>query len=231
MTLDISADGDVVLLTLKRPPVNALDRPTVQALDQAFRKLADKPPAAVVLTGAGSTFCAGVDTKVIQKYPPAERRAMVLEISRMVASFWSVPCPVVAAVNGHALGGGFVLMLCADWRLAADSDTIKLGMTEAQAGVPFPAGPAAIIAHEMPPPLLRQMTLASQVLLPWDLLEARVVDGLCAPNELMAKAKAAARQLAAQPAFRTVKKQMRGTLAAYLAAIAKSGQDDYLDSF
>ena len=231
MTLDISTDNGLALLSLKRPPVNALDLPEIAALDQAFRAIVKAPPAALVLTGAGSAFCAGVDTKAFLGYPKPKRQEMVLAISRMVAALWAIPCPVVAAINGHALGGGFVLMLGADWRLAADSDDIKLGMTEAQAGVPFPAGPAAIIAREMPPTLLRQMTLAGLVLGPWDLMEARVLDGLCTPGELLAKSKAVARQLAGQRAFPTVKRQMRGPLAAQLDAIAKSGKDEFLESF
>ena len=231
MTLNIAADCDLVVLTLNRPPVNALDLATILELEQAFSNLAAIPPKAVILTGAGQNFCAGVDTKAFLGAPPAKRRETVLAISRMVAAYWAVPCPVVAAINGHALGGGFVLMLSADWRLAADSDAIKLGMTEAQAGVPFPAGPLAIIAHEVPSPLLRQLTLASQVFSPWSLTEARILDGLCVPGELLAKAKQAGRTMAAQPAFATVKRQLRGDLAARLGEIADSGEEPYLKGF
>jgi len=73
---------------------------------------------------------------------------MVLAITRMTAAVLSLSCPLVAAVNGHALGGGFVLMLCCDYRLAADDSTLRLGLTEARAGVPFPVGPTAIMKHE-----------------------------------------------------------------------------------
>jgi hypothetical protein len=51
----------------------------------------------------------------------------------------------VAAINGHALGGGFVLALACDYRIAADNEAAKLGMTEAQAGIPFPAGPLEVM--------------------------------------------------------------------------------------
>ncbi|MGG6549668.1 UNVERIFIED_CONTAM: enoyl-CoA hydratase/isomerase family protein, partial [Prevotella sp. 15_C9] len=77
----------------------------------------------------------------------------------MVARLLAIETPVVAAINGHALGGGFVLMLACDYRLGADTAAAKLGMTEAQAGIPFPAGPLEVMRHELAPTLLRRLTL------------------------------------------------------------------------
>jgi peptidoglycan/LPS O-acetylase OafA/YrhL len=99
----------------------------------------------VVLTGGGQVFSAGVDTRAFARYSRDQRQAMVRAITRMVAQLLAIPVPVVAAVNGHALGGGFVLMLACDYRIAVDVEAAKFGMTEAQAGIPFPAGPLEII--------------------------------------------------------------------------------------
>ena len=163
--IEVTDHDGVAVVSLERPPVNALDLPMIEELGSAFARLADAPPRiGAVLTGGGKTFCAGVDTRAFVSYSNEVRRRMVIAITRMTSAVLSLSCPLVAAVNGHALGGGFVLMLCCDYRLAVDDSELRLGLTEARAGVPFPAGPVAIMRYEMPAALLRQMTLSSRVL-------------------------------------------------------------------
>src|SRR5437868_6316389 len=161
MPISATSRGSGLLITIDRPPVNALDLETIEALRAAFATVVANPPAGgVVLTGAGErAFSAGVDTRTFAGYDADRRRAMVLEITSMTAALLAIACPVVAALNGHALGGGFVLMLACDLRLAVHSEAARFGLTEAQAGVPFPAGPAEIIRSELPPALLRRWTL------------------------------------------------------------------------
>ena len=149
----------------------------------------------------------------------------------MVAQLLAIPGPVVAAVNGHALGGGFVLMLGCDYRIATDSELAKLGMTEAQAGIPFPAGPVEIIRNELAPELLRHLTLSSAVLTPRDFLQSRVLDELCPVQDLRSRALAMATKLAAQPGFQAVKQQVRGDLRERIGRFVASGHDPFLDAF
>ncbi|HTE97587.1 MAG TPA: enoyl-CoA hydratase/isomerase family protein [Bradyrhizobium sp.] len=218
----------VAVVSLARPPVNALDLPMIEELESTFARLASATPRiGVVLTGAGNTFSAGVDTKAFASYGREERHRMVLAITRMTGALLSLPCPLVAAVNGHALGGGFVLMLCCDYRLVADDHALRLGLTEARAGVPFPAGPK----HEMPGGLLRQMTLSSRVVSPQDLVQHGLIDALASKEQILENAIAAVRDLASQPAFEVVKKQVRGGLAADVQGLAVAGADPFLRSF
>jgi enoyl-CoA hydratase len=148
----------------------------------------------------------------------------------MVAHLLAIPVPVVAAVNGHALGGGFVLLLACDYRIAADVAAAKLGMLEAQAGIPFPAGPLEILRHELAPELLRRLALTSAVVGVRDLLNSRTIDDVCAAEQLKTRALTQAKSLAGQPAFHTVKRQIRGGLAQRLAALAAAGQEAFVDS-
>jgi enoyl-CoA hydratase/carnithine racemase len=102
----------VAVVRLARPPVNALDLSMIEELESTFARLANAAPRiGVVLTGAGNTFSAGVDTKAFVSYSREERHRMVLAITCMTAALLALPCPLIAAVNGHAPGGGFVLML------------------------------------------------------------------------------------------------------------------------
>jgi enoyl-CoA hydratase len=232
MPVTTSTIEETLLITIDRPPVNALDLDMITALEQAFAAAArDAPQNGIVLTGGGNVFSAGVDTRAFAGYRREQRHEMVLAITRMVARLLSIPSPVVAGINGHALGGGFVLMLCCDYRIATDAESAKLGMTEAQAGIPFPAGPLEVMRHELSPELLRLMTLTSAVLKPSELLQARVLDALCASDDIKPRSIAAAKTLAAQPGFRAVKRQIRGGLAERLAARAASGHDAFLGEF
>ncbi|HYC64712.1 MAG TPA: enoyl-CoA hydratase/isomerase family protein [Reyranellaceae bacterium] len=226
MTLKSAPAGDTLVLTLDRAPVNALNLPTIEMMASTFDIVARNPPkAGVVLTGAGDkAFSAGVDVNVFfEEYGPELQRAMLLAITRMTAALLAIPCPVVAAVNGHALGGGFVLMLCCDHRIAPESSNARFGLLEAKAGVPFPAGPAEIVRHELPPTLLRRWSLASTIVAPRELLATGVVDALHAPKMVLYEALKVAAELAKQPAFAAVKRQVRGPLADRIAALVASG--------
>jgi enoyl-CoA hydratase len=154
MTIATSTIDETVLVTIDRPPVNALDLDAIAALEQVFAAAAHEVPrGGVVLTGRGQVFSAGVDTRAFAHYSRDQRHAMARAITQMVAQLLAIPVPVVGAINGHALGGGFVLMLACDYRIAADIEAAKLGMTEAQVGIPFPAGPLEIMRHELSPEL------------------------------------------------------------------------------
>jgi len=226
MSFDLVTTDGVATLTLRRPPVNALDLETVERLESVFAELAGNPPAAgLVLSGAGRCFSAGVDTRAFASYDRASRVRMILAISAMVTELYAMPCPVVGAVAGHALGGGFVLMLAADVRLAVDDEDIRLGLTEAQAGIPFPAGPLEIIKAELSPDVLRRLTLTSETLAPRDLHRLGVVDELVGAAEIVTRAEDRVRALAGQPGHKLVKEQVRRATLPRLRAIVASRQD------
>jgi enoyl-CoA hydratase len=223
---------DVTVVRLSRPPVNAFDLPMIEELRLTFEGLEKRPSqVGVVLTGTGQTFSAGVDTKAYAAYEPVQRRALLHAGTTLTAAIFALSCPLVAAVNGHALAGGFMLMLCCDYRLAVDDDTLRLGLTEARAGVPFPLGPLAIIKHEIPSSLLRQLTLSSRVLSPRELVAHAVIDAVTDRDSIVETAVATVRELAAQPGFRVAKRQLRGELAAELVTLAMAKDDPIVDAY
>ncbi len=121
-------DGAVLTLTIHRPErLNALDVPSMLALRQALQEAStDRAVRAVLLTGAGTAFCAGGDVAVMDEYRargelPALFHALTAEMEMGIREILGMPKPVVAALPGVAAGGGLSLALAADWRIASES--------------------------------------------------------------------------------------------------------------
>ena len=228
MAVAIAERAGTLWLTLLRPPVNAIDLEIVRSLAQIAEETNAAHP--IVLTGRGKSCSAGVDTDAFAACSRDERREMVLGITRMIRALVCHPAPVIAAINGHAIGGGLVLALTADYRMAGAPDG-KFGLTEARAGVPFPAGATELIRHELPAHLLRSLALTGKLAGQEALHEAGIFDRICQPDNLAVATAQAVVSLRGQPGFRTVKQQVRGALQARLTALVEAGTDPFLDAF
>jgi len=132
----IADHGAVRTITIHRPDrLNALDSATLDALQAAADAAADDPAVrVVVLTGAGQkAFVAGADISEMSGLTPAQGRDFSLRGQRMMRRFETLPKPVIAMVNGFALGGGLELAMCCHLRIAADS--AKVGQPEVNLGL------------------------------------------------------------------------------------------------
>lgn len=127
-------DGGVTVLTLDRPPVNALSSDLLRALGDTASTLAeDATVKAVVVTGAGKSFAAGANIDEFVIGDPEANRSLIGEFRRALDAIVTIPRPVIAAVNGFALGGGFELALACDLRIAADN--ARVGFPEITLGL------------------------------------------------------------------------------------------------
>jgi methylglutaconyl-CoA hydratase len=141
--------GPVALITLNRPNQrNALSRALVARLRDVLDAVAvDSAIRAVVLTGAGPSFCSGMDLKeatVLENSPEAEREtiATMQEFADLIQTLHTLPKPTVAAVNGDALAGGAGLMCACD--LAIADEKARVGYPEVKRGLV-----AAIVVHDL----------------------------------------------------------------------------------
>jgi enoyl-CoA hydratase/carnithine racemase len=135
----VEIEGQTALLTIDNPPVNAISWPVRQEIRQALEALeANDGVRVVIVTGAGEKiFVAGAD---ISEFPPL-RYQTGRERNQRNRPWWDYvagfPKPVVAAINGHALGGGLELALACDIRIAASN--ARLGLPEVSLGI-MPGG-------------------------------------------------------------------------------------------
>jgi enoyl-CoA hydratase len=203
-------DG-VARLTLRREAKrNALSLELRRELAAALHRAAESRRAGCTLiTGAGSAFCAGMDVTQFGG-DEANRSAIAESTEVFFRGLFDHPLPLVAAVNGPALGGGFVLALLCDIRIAGASATF--GFPEAGRGVP-PSYAAARTA--LPPAVARDLALTGRVIGAEEALWLGVVTHVVADEQLPARAQALAAGIAALPerAPRTVRDWIRSELA------------------
>jgi enoyl-CoA hydratase len=216
------------VLRLCRPPVNALDLELAQAAQRAIAEAgADARCTGVVLTGLPGVFSAGIDTREVPAYDAEKRAVMLRTINRTVLALYGLRKPVVAAISGHALGGAFVLMLACDVRLVARGP-FKLGLTEAEAGIPFPPGPLAVVRAEHAPAQLRALALGSLTAGPESEAFAGIIDRVVEPSALLEAAFGEVRRLSALPAYGRVKQQLRAPTLERLARIVERDEEPLL---
>lgn len=129
-----SREGGVLTLTLNRPAKsNCLHPDLVEQLSAALQSA--EADSVVVITGAGSSFCAGLDLELLVSWGAEEKLAYLESVTTLFRRVWALPQPVIAAVNGPAIAGGFDLAAFCDIRLAANEAIfgqaeINIGLTQ-----------------------------------------------------------------------------------------------------
>ena len=218
--IDVERAGDVAIVRLNRGKVNALDVDMLGALAGTVEGRAEGAKA-IVLTGAGRAFSAGVDLQPVLDGGPEYVHRLVPAIARLATAVFNAPVPMVAAVNGAAIAGGCVLAAACDHRLMAD--TAIIGATEAAVGVPFPLAAIEVVRHACGHHA-EEVVLGASVFNPSEAQAVGLVHGVRSAEDLLAAAVAEAERLAAIPieTFRITRRQLRG---AVLDRIAQHGRE------
>jgi enoyl-CoA hydratase len=229
VALERGADG-VAVVRLDRPPANAIDLGLTEAAEAVFAALAREPPKAVVVTGAGAIFSAGLDLKVVPALDAAGRRALVLAINRMVRALYGLAVPTAAAINGHAMAGGLCLALACDLRLAA-AGPARLALSEVNVGIPYPLGPLLVIKDVVTGALRRDLVQFGRVFDPEGARVAGLVDEIVPAEALLARARERVLALAGLRGYGAIKTQLRAEILATLDRAIAAGHDPLLDAW
>lgn len=201
-TLLLDLDGPVATLTLNRPEAgNAFVPEMVEELPAAFAWLADRAPArALVITGAGRLFSAGGDVEHFRdglddpvEFAASMRHGLA-RLHHAIAELCRIPYPVVAAINGHAIGAGLALALAADLRVA--SERSKLMFAYGRIGASPDGGMTYFLPRIVGPARATELLLEEPILRAREALAAGLVTEVVPPGDVVASATLRAARLA-----------------------------------
>lgn len=193
-TLKVSDDGDRLVVQLHRPEVrNAIDQTMVDEL-HAVCDLLEKQPRVLILAGSNGVFASGADIAQLR-----ERRrddALAGINSTLFARIARLPMPVIAALDGYALGGGAELAYAADFRIGTPS--LKIGNPETGLGILAAAGATWRLRELVGEPLAKEILLAGRILGADEALAVRLITEIHEPDALLPAANALADRIGRQ---------------------------------
>ena len=209
--IELSTEDGVTTVRLAHGPVNALDLDLVTGISRTFAALDEDPAtAAIVFTGTGKAFSAGVDLWRILDDGPEYVEAFLVALGTAFETVFAVGKPVVAGLNGHAIAGGCVFAACCDHRVMADSHG-RVGVPEQLVGVPFPVAALEPLRYTIGTQEQRRAVLFGGTYPPAEALARGYVDELVAPDAVVDRATQVARELATSvppDTYRVSKRQL-----------------------
>ena len=193
--LDISDESGLRVITLVRPPVNALNGELVRKLAAAVESGGDA--GAIVIAGQPGLFSAGLDVPGLLALDRDALTALFVDLWRAQRAIATSPVPIVFAITGHCPAGGTVLAMNGDYRVMAQGD-FRLGLNEVQVGL-FPGGPIYGAFKRLVGGHAAQLLTRGALIDPPTALRMGLVDELCEAAGVTARAVEVARELCALP--------------------------------
>jgi enoyl-CoA hydratase len=193
----LAYDGPIATLTVARPDrLNALSPEVIGELLDAVSELARraKELRCVVFTGEGKAFIAGADIAAMQRMTPAEANEFATRGHQLGSALEALPLPVIAAINGFALGGGCELALACDFAYA--SDKAKLGQPEVKLGVIPGFGGTQRLLRRVGVAMARELAYSGMMIDAQEALRIGLVNRVFPHDELLPTTLEAARAIA-----------------------------------
>jgi enoyl-CoA hydratase/carnithine racemase len=158
--LSVERAGSVERWRLHKPRGNAIDEPLVEELLAACRRAAQDDSVRGVLLGSAhdTLFCPGLDLVSLGSNDRPAMERFVRRFALLIVTLYGFPKPLVAALAGHAVAGGCILALCADWRVLRRGG-VQVGLNEGRVGVPMPWPVAVLLRATLAPPMLARVGL------------------------------------------------------------------------
>lgn len=210
--IEYSLNGNVAEIRLQNGKANAFSLDFTNAINEALDQ-AEKDEAAVLFVGNPGLFSAGFDLKVVQSGDKEAIAEMMVAGGKLCARLLEHPRPVVAAVTGHCVAQGVMLVMACDYTLAADGE-FTLGMNETQIGIVMPHYAVELAKGRFPKHVWQRVVTQAELYPPQGALELGLVDEVKSESELLEAAREKAQKLAEldKRAFKINKQLMRAEL-------------------
>ncbi len=221
--MEFEQGSDVAILCMNEGKANSIGPAFLESMEAALDRVSAASPNALVVTGEGKHFCAGLDLAGMNDFTVEQLDRFLVAFERALVRFFVLPFPVVAAVNGNAIAGGCILAGAADYRLAALGE-YRIGVNEARLGVSFPSIALEVPRFLLPPAAFARSVLEGDLYPPAEAAALGLVDELVAADHLLDRAFEVARRYCRSPksAFAQVKREMR---APVLERVERQGEE------
>lgn len=185
--IEVEDRGNVTILRIARGKGNSLNLELVQALADALERFDKSPARAAVLTGKGSVFGAGIDLPSLVEGGIEYANKFLPAMTQLFERLATFPKPVVAAVNGHAIAGGAIMMMACDQKILARGKG-RIGLTEILVGVVFPPWALEIARFGTPPQHFPTLVLTGRTYEPEQAFAMGLANELVDPEKLLDRA-------------------------------------------
>lgn len=209
--MELSRDEGVAVLRMRAGKANSMGPAFVRELAARVEELTASDAACAVITGDGRFFSAGLALPELYELDRDAMRAFMLEFERVMEAAYSLPMPVVAAIDGHAIAGGCVLALSCERRLIA-ADAGRIGLSEVALGIGLPPSALEPLREAVPASSLGPIALEGRLLEPEAAPALGLVDEVLPRDALEPRAIELARALGANG--RAAHAQIKGALRA-----------------
>ena len=211
--IELEQHGSVELLRIAHGKANAFDEHLVASMNQALQSIEESNATALVISGRGSIFSAGVDLFKVLDGGKDYLMGFIPAVGELFHRLAFFTKPVVAAVNGHAIGGGAILVSACDYRLALMGPW-KIGFPELRVGVPLPQIALEIARFALPPQHFQLMVYTGHSYTVDEALRYGVLDEVIGEQDFLERAFKVAEQMGAVPsaAFKLTKNGIRSPL-------------------
>lgn len=212
---ELTTRDSITTLCLTRGKVNALNEEMVDHLVEQFRRLKDDPGTrAVILTGQGSFFSFGLDVPELYSYSPEDFTRFLTKFTGLYLDIFEFPKPVVAAINGHAVAGGFMIATPCDYRVMATGKA-KISLNEVTFGSSVFAGSIEILRCVTGHRSAEKIAFSGKMYSADEAQALGLVDEGAEPEAVLARAQAIAAEKGARDtvAYAAIKKLLRDPVA------------------
>lgn len=225
----MGSSTNVRVIRLDCGKANAIDEALLNTLTAELERAVAEEARAIVLTGYGKYFSAGLNLTAL----PSTREGMLSfaeTFDRTLLHLLQFPLPVVAAVNGHAIAGGCVLACACDVRIGA-AGAYRVGVSEVDIGVVFPAAALAVVQNAVHPSRVTEVILGAKLMPPAEAQSAGILHDVIPADQLLEVATSTAEHLGAkpQPGFQLTKRALLADLVERIESRSQTARQKFVE--